>query len=342
MLDTIQTKYVRLEDCMNLRGISFSAVTMMAGACGFEGEGYRHHFISRLFGMIWWGVTFVAKTVTAEPRKGFMETVNNDNFTPAKLLPDCIVCGVRQIWHAVVLNVVGLTNVGIKAQLARGAWQKRRRNFFVSFMAVGASLSDKLTEARTFAEELGAHLHEFSAKIGIEVNFSCPNVGAKKRPPEEFIAECHQILDILGELELPLLAKFSVTTEPEVVMKIAENRAVDGITITNTVTFGELPERINWKLLFGTDVSPLLAKFGFPGGLSGAPLLPLVCEWIAKLRALGFTKHINGGGGVLWPWDVWKIKRAGADSIALGTIGTLRPFAMPLTLATAHLLFGRR
>ena len=79
------------------------------------------------------------------------------------------------------------------------------------------------------------------------------------------------------------------------------------------------PNRV-WE----TESSPL-AKYG-GGGISGRPLRALVCEWILRLRYAGFTKPINGGGGILSPEDAEHYRQAGASSIFLGSVAVLRPW----------------
>ena len=55
----------------------------------------------------------------------------------------------------------------------------------------------------------------------------------------------------------------------------------------------------------------------------------MVIEQIKELRKAGFKKYINGGGGILYKKDVDKIIEAGADSIAIGSVAFLNPFAIP-------------
>ncbi|MEK7078406.1 MAG: hypothetical protein AAB911_02450, partial [Patescibacteria group bacterium] len=105
---------------------------------------------------------------------------------------------------------------------------------------------------------------------------------------------------------------------------IANHSACDAICISNTIPWGQLPDRIDWEGLFGSKISPLAHLGG--GGLSGKPLLPLVIDWITKARRVGLRKHINAGGGILSIKDGMKVFMAGADSISLGSIAFLRPW----------------
>ena len=82
--------------------------------------------------------------------------------------------------------------------------------------------------------------------------------------------------------------------------------------------------------MFGSDVSPLHHPGG--GGLSGAPLLPLSVEWIARARKLGMKTPINGGGGILSFRDAQLVMDAGANSVFLGSIAMLRGWRVQKTI----------
>jgi dihydroorotate dehydrogenase len=113
----------------------------------------------------------------------------------------------------------------------------------------------------------------------------------------------------------------------------------DGICISNTIPWAALPSvGINRRALFGTDESPLERYGG--GGLSGAPLLPLVAHWVYRARCVGITKHINAGGGILHPDNLDNLKTLGADSVSLGSIAILRPWRLQATIRRAHQLFN--
>ncbi len=116
---------------MKLRGIDFGCVTDASGVRGFFGEGYRTHRLLKPFGLDFRGSTFVAKTCTLAPRAGNMPL--RGDWTPRKLLPDCVVTRWGQ---GAVLNAVGLSNPGAEALFNDGRWQARKEPFFISFMPI--------------------------------------------------------------------------------------------------------------------------------------------------------------------------------------------------------------
>jgi dihydroorotate dehydrogenase len=108
--------------------------------------------------------------------------------------------------------------------------------------------------------------------------------------------------------------------------EISEHPACDALCVSNTLPWGSLPEYIDWRELFGSEVSPLADIGG--GGLSGKPLLWRVIDWlrVARSERGGIRKPINAGGGILSLRDAQETMRAGADSIFLGSIAILRPW----------------
>jgi dihydroorotate dehydrogenase len=313
---------------MRLRDIDFGPVLDASGARGFFGEGYPYH--RWIPGLDFSHSTFVAKTTTLKPRPGNLPL--REDWTPVERLPKCVIV---KPFKGVALNAVGLSGPGAEALFERREWQARTDPFFLSFMSVETAFIKRMDEVNVYASIFRRHLASFKAPVALQVNLSCPNVGHRS---EDFIRESIFTLAHLEQLNVPLMAKFSVTTSPETAIEIAKIRCCDAISISNTVPWGTMPERIDWKSLFGTETSPL-AEFG-GGGLSGKPLLPIAAEWIAKIRALGFKKPINAGGGILGPDDVVTMQKAGASSVFLGSIAMLRGWRLRKTIAKAHECFN--
>ena len=134
------------------------------------------------------------------------------------------------------------------------------------------------------------------------------------------------------------MVKLSVTQPVADARAIAEHPACDGLCVSNTIPWGEMADRIDWRGLYGTR-SPL-ERFG-GGGLSGAPLLPLVAEWLADARREGIAVPINAGGGILKPADVGVLHRAGASSVFVGTIAMLRGWRLARTIRRANRTFAQ-
>ncbi|MDP3996410.1 MAG: hypothetical protein Q8P86_01800, partial [bacterium] len=122
------------------------------------------------------------------------------------------------------------------------------------------------------------------------------------------------------------------------------------ICVFNTMPFGkqaqwtERTSPIDWERLFGTDdpqKSPMARRFpGFAGGLSGAPLLPLLIEWLERARKANFLKPICGGGGILCPEDAERVSHAGADAVFLGSIAFLAPRQVRRTIRHGNVHCG--
>jgi dihydroorotate dehydrogenase len=300
---------------MKLRGISFGNVWNASGGLGFFGEGYWFHPYLKPFGLDFKNVTFVAKTTTLPAREGYLPL--RDDFTPRELMPKCIHV---DLWRGLALNAISLSGPGVSALLRTGRWQARQKPFFVSFMSVNKTAQGRLDELKGFVELFGRYLPQFQAPVGLQINYSCPNIDLDL---DELVNEVVEGLSIASRLGIPQMPKFNLMLPPEIARDIGNHPLCDALCISNTILYGKLPERINWKKIFG-KVSPL-AQYG-GGGLSGKPLLPLLLEWLTEVRHVGFTKPINAGGGILSLRDAQRVFNAGADSIFLGSIAFLRPW----------------
>ena len=300
---------------MKLRGTDFGHVFNASGARGFAGEGYWFHRL--VPGLTYKGSTFVSKTTTNEPRKGNM-LLDVDN-KPFDFFPDCIVVKMRE---GVALNAVGLSGPGVHALVSQ--WRKHPPQvpFLVSVMCVAGTAEERLAEARNI---FGVLRPWFATgprgNMGLQINFSCPNAGLD---PSHLIGEVTTILDESQNLNVPTLIKLNALVSVDAAHLMAAHPGCDAIVMSNTVPWGQLPDRIDWKGLFGSDNSPL-AKYG-GGGLSGKPLLPIVTDWIRAARVRGLAKPIVGGGGILSKADADRMLDAGADAIELGAVAFLRPW----------------
>jgi dihydroorotate dehydrogenase (NAD+) catalytic subunit len=316
---------------MNLRGINFGNVFVASGTLNFFGEGWRHHKIFKmLFGLSFNGATFVSKTTTLNYREGNLDL--NINLQPQLLFPDCI--RVRPV-KGVVLNSVGLSGPGAEHLFAHELWQKRTESFFISFMAVDATKKERVREAKEFAEILARELPSFSAKVGLELNISCPNTAHETL---KLVDDAVDQLKAFANLGIPVILKINALTSVDAVIQIADSGLCDAITVSNTIPWGQLPEKIDWQEIFGSTESPLKHLGG--GGLSGYPLLPIVARWISEAREKGVTIPIIGGGGILKKDDVDFLHRCGADAIAIGSVAILRPWRVQGIIKRAKQIYG--
>lgn len=305
---------------MKLRGIDFGYVMNASGARNFFGQGYHYHRWWRRWGLDYRGSTLVAKTATLEARKGFMPL--NDDLQPVEKRPACIKVNFRS---AAVLNVVGLSNPGIKSLLERGVWQRCMTPFFISFAAVADTSSQRLDQWQKFTHLISTYVPLLNKKIappiGLEINPFCPNTGHDYASIEEILA----VLDIVSCLHIPLVVKVNVLMDLASADKIQRHSACDAICVSNTVPFGALAHDINWQYLWGSKNHSPLKKFG-GGGLSGAPIFWLVAEWIQRARQHGLYKPIIGCGGIICPKYGSIMFNSGANAIQLGSVGIVRPW----------------
>lgn len=315
---------------MRLRGITFPPVMNASGAQGFFGEGYPFHRFWKLAGLTFKGCGFIAKTTTLDRQIGHMP-VKDDGITPKEWKPKCIV--VKPLTD-VVLNSVGLTGPGAGCLFSRGHWQCRRDPFFLSFMSIQKSADERQQELKQFVQMAQHFLGHLHLTVGLEMNFSCPNVGLDPGP---LVNEIGEALDEAGRLRMPLQVKLNALMPVTTACEIARHPECDAITMGNTIPWGKLPERINWLGLFGSTVSPLAHLGG--GGLSGWPLLPIICDWLHAARDCGLTKPVWACGGINSPKAVHRVKAAGASGIQFGTAALLHPDRMRSIIGHAHAAF---
>ncbi len=309
----------------------FGVVWTASGAVGWFNEGYWFHRI--VPGFSFEHATPVAKTTTLYATPGNMEL--RADFTPRRLFPDCIWVDPLR---AIGLNAVGLSGPGLHHLLNTGMWQVISTPHMLSLMPTANEAGDQEREIHGFVRQLGGWLSMFRTQPGIQLNISCPNV---KADLSALIAKAEKFLDILAGLQLPVVVKLNLLVSPEAAASIAAHPACSAILMGNTVPFGELPDLIDWKRLFPNG-SPLAKRKYQPGGLSGAPLLPLVTEWVAAFRELNHETHVNAGGGILHSRDLRQLKEYGADSVSLGSVAMLRPWRVQNIIRTARETFPAR
>lgn len=316
---------------MKLRKIEFGSALGGSGVEGFFGnKEYLFHKLPGGLSPDFTGMTFVSKTTTLLGRNGNARL--KSDYTLRDLFPDCVKI---KPFSKVMLNAFGLSGPGLGALLGTGKWQKRTKPFLISLMSLSNSPKRRKEELRIAVEMIGLCKEDFSAPFGLQINLSCPNT---EHDPRQLIGESAEMLETANILGVPVMPKYSIASAPvEAIMQLNDNPNCDAICVSNTIPYDW--EGIDWVSIFGKNGSPLHRYGG--GGLSGKPLRPLVCMWIKRLRDAGFTKPINGGGGILCPEDVNHYFRAGASSIFLGSIAalstvTFRPWRVAETISQAN------
>src|SRR3989338_1461637 len=335
---------------MVLCGIDFGPVLQASGATNFydhgrgRGHGWWYHRLLHYFGLDWSNSTVVTKTTTLLARKGNMP-LKKDGVTPKEWMPKCIIINRKK---KAVLNAVSLSGPGLEFLIASGEWQKRTEPFFISVMSLMPTATRRKAELDAIFDRLCAakKYEHFNADWGVQINFSCPNGGVD---PNDLIDEVVPILE-LAEKRLPdtvpLMPKFGPEAQPSSMLRIVRHSRCSALCFCNTLPFGKHPawakhiQPVDWKVLFGTDdqkESPMAKRFpGFRGGLSCAPLLAFVLEWVKAVRALGIRVPINAGGGILSRNDTGFVFDAGADSVFLGSIAMLARTRVRATIRGAH------
>lgn len=323
---------------MMLRGFDFGPCIDASGTRNFFGEGYWYHHIP-LLRSLWYtfeGSTFTSKTTNYEVTEGNMPLT--EKFQPRELFPKCIWI---DFLGNKALNAVGLSSPGAEVVFSEGLSSGRwpREAFMISIAPEGTTTLERI---KSFSHLVGL-LRKYkwpSPHNGwaIQINISCPNGKVK---PSELIYEAGHYLDMVADLEIPVVIKVNLLVAVEVLKGIAGHPACDALCLTNTLPFGELPERVPWKKWFPNG-SPL-KKFG-GGGLSGAPLFPLLLERVQEIKQAKIDIPLIAGGGIMHPDQVNKLVCTGLipkkDAVSIGSIAFLRPWNIPATIDRAHELLG--
>lgn len=323
---------------MRLNSIDFGPCLVMSGTQGFFGRGYSFHRnpLMRDWLNDFRGATFVAKTTTAYRQQGNTPfRGDNKDYEPTEFRPKSIWVSPWSWWHGLMLNAVGLSGPGCEDLFLQYKWQARDQPFMISFMPVGKTRDEKIAETKFFAEQWKIRMPKQSP-AGLQLNISCPNV---KADFSELIKDAGDYLDMLGELGVPIMVKINVLMTPKAAVELSQHLHCAGLCVSNTVPFGQLPDVIPWDRWFPSG-SPLADLGG--GGLSGAPLFPILCQWLAEAFDAGLEKPVNAGGGILHWRDVDDLVtvglRHGIDSIAFGSVAILRPWRVRSIISRAHAL----
>lgn len=310
---------------------TFGPVWDGAGARGFSGEGYWYHRL--VPGLDFTGSTFVSKTITTFGTKGNMLLTRD--YRPLKLFPDCIDVNLTE---GIALNAVGLSGPSVRQFLATRRWHTIQEPFLISWMPVlGDDDPRHHREIPALIEALKEALRSFASdKVGLQLNISCPNVGADMHHLTE---KAWFLLNMLSELKIPIVVKLNLLVPPDAAAHIARHRACSGICIANTIPFGTVLPSDWWQWKFSAG-SPLAVHGYGGGGLSGWVLLQYVAWWVREFRTHDITTHVNAGGGILHADDVDVLADVGASSIFFASVAMMRPWRVRSIIARGHKLLG--
>ena len=314
---------------MLLDGIAYGHVFCTSGARNIDGSGWWYDPL--IPGKSWEGSTFVSRTITLDPNKGYMP-LKSDGLRTREFFPRCIK---PYWWIPAVLNAVSLSNPGLRAVLEKRFLQKLTEPFGLSFMAIAPTLEGRYDELEHFVDLLQSRLREFRAPFFIQLNLSCKNIESVERGDmlEEAVVSC----GILGKLKRPVQIKVNALTDAKQLALLEKHPTCSSLATSNTIHWNDLGKiGIDVEKVFGTRTSPL-EKFG-GGSLSGPLLHPAVVAHIRQLRAAGFTKPILAEGGNFTAQHVDEVMRAGADAVGLGTVAMLRPWRLKGLIDDANLI----
>lgn len=329
---------------MKIKGIDLS-VNAAAGALGWWGEGYWYHNIykkiSPSFKETVENLNFVAKTATMNMQIGHLRL--KADYTPRDMFPSCIKV---YPFRGEMLNAVKLSGPKYRILSDTGNWQKvRRQALGISFMPVGKTIEDMISETISFRDQFMIDSQNFQSPVYAQFNGSCPNTG-----PEHLqlvIANLAKLLEILQPLRtergLVLDLKINLLMPNSVVKELWRRDLFDLVTLSNTLPYGTEGFGIKWRyrrLLFWSKKSPL-ARFG-GGGLSGKRLFKPVCEKIRSLRQDVPGLLIKGSGGILSVERVRIMKACGINvGIEFATVISLRPWRIKKMIAEAKKIFDQ-
>ncbi len=207
-----------------------------------------------------------------------------------------------------MLNAIGLENPGVDAFLSSYLDQVRR----IVKVPLVANIAGHRVEEYV---ELAAKLSGAPGIAALEVNVSCPNVGAGGLA---FGTDPHRLRDLVVAVrqatKLPLWVKLTPNvTDIVAAAEAALAGGADALTLINT--------------LLGMEVDvesrrPVLANA--TGGLSGPAIRPVALRMVHQVyQATGAT--IVGTGGIADAEDAMKFVLAGATAVSIGTMNFVRP-----------------
>lgn len=335
---------------MRIKNLDFgNFVFGKSGVQGFFGEidEHRHHKLFQLLfkGFSFRNMVFVAKTITLKPRvyPNSSNTELRDIYKVKKFFPESIWVNLRSFFKGYLLNAVGLANPGAKVMFSLRKWQNRGDIFQISFMPVEKTKEGKIFETIEFCKILLENSYlKNTFTYALQINFSCPNTGHEEKQDSSEIIE---VLSVLRKMipNLVLIPKLNLLFDQKTVVAIKPY--CDAFSITNTLEFGKKESREWWKKLFPKEKSPLLKYFGgrFLGGLSGAPLFPLLVSWLENMERIDDTVIFIAGGGIMKKKDILKLSEFKiVHGVALGSVATLRPWRLQSLIKYGNKIFRER
>jgi dihydroorotate dehydrogenase (NAD+) catalytic subunit len=212
-----------------------------------------------------------------------------------------------------MLNSIGLQNPGVEAVLEKYGDRWASWDVPVIVNVAGESVDDYVAVAR----QLDGH----PGVAGIELNISCPNVGAGGL---QFALDAGAAGEVTAAVrratELPLMVKLSpAATDVRGIAKAIADGGADAISAVNTLP-GMALDRHRRRPLLGNVY----------GGLSGPALKPVALRVVFEVAQV-VKLPIVAIGGIGSLDDVLDFLYAGADAVQVGTAVFADP-VLPLRL----------
>ncbi len=224
-----------------------------------------------------------AKTCTPRPRRGHKNPTAID-------------------WGHGLINAMGLPNPGVEEELALLKEASRRlRPLGVALIAsISADTASDFASAAVLLQQAGPDM--------IELNVSCPNLGAEHG--EMFAASAAAAAEVVAYVKaavsLPCLVKLSPNVHDiGEIARAVVHAGADGITAINTMP---------GMLVDAESASAVLANE--TGGISGQALKPIALRCVYDI-ASAVSVPIIGTGGVLCGVDAVEMILAGATAVGV-------------------------
>lgn len=224
--------------------------------------------------------------------------------------------------HALVAR--RFANRGLLAQLQCEEWQQRTSPFLISFFSTKDSTKERLDEFCEFVVTLKENSSRFLAPIALEIDTTV-NHRLQIHDHEILVEELRQMLDFASKCDIPLIPKISIAVPKDVVQVIAQHPACDAISLHSGVPWGAYSKLLDWKRLFGSQVSPLSSEGN--GELYGAPCMPILKAWLRR-DPININKPLIAASCIYSVDDARDIVEVDtlADTISLGAVALLRPW----------------
>lgn len=269
---------------VEIAGVKFRNPIMTASGTFGYGEEFNEYIdLSKLGGI-------VTKSVTLNPRPGH------------KPPRTCETTGG-------MLNAIGLANVGIDRFIEEKIPFLKTLDTNVIVNVAGFSLDEYVQVVR--------RLNDCDGIAMLEINISCPNVGAGGLEFSGSESSAHKLTKAVKETSrFPIIIKLSPNvTDIAAIASACEDAGADALSVINTLV-GMAIDHYSFK--------PRLTNI--TGGLSGPAIKPVALACVMKV-----SKRVNipiiGIGGIMDHFDVAEFFIAGSTGVQFGTANFINPNA---------------